>query len=125
MSESSGPPAVIVTLNIVPALEERIVDWLLARDEGGFTSRAAHGHSSHHDLLSAAEQVSGRQRRLEFEVELPADALDRFIAELSEAFTNADLYYTAVPVLRSGHLGEQEELQQRGRAAAASGDEVP
>ncbi len=106
MSESSKPSGVIVTLNIVPALEERVVDWLLSRDSGGFTSRAAHGHSSHHDLLSAAEQVSGRQRRLEFEVELPAAALDDFIAQLSDAFANADLYYTAVPVLRSGHLGE-------------------
>jgi hypothetical protein len=106
MSESSNFSGVIVTLNIVPALEERVVDWLLSRDDGGFTSRAAHGHSSHHDLLSAAEQVSGRQRRLEFEIELQAGALDGFIAELSEAFANADLYYTAVPVLLSGHLGE-------------------
>ena len=106
MNEPSMPSNVIVTLNIVPALEERVVDWLLSRGDGGFTSRAAHGHSSHHDLLSAAEQVSGRQRRLEFEVELAAAELDDFIAELSDAFANADLYYTVVPVLRSGHLGE-------------------
>jgi hypothetical protein len=106
VSGSFEPAAVIVTLNIVPALEERVVDWLLARNGGGFTSRAAYGHSSHHDLLSVAEQVSGRQRRLEFEVELRAGALEDFIAELSDAFVNADLYYTVVPVLRSGHLGE-------------------
>ena len=106
MSESSVPGGVIVTLNVVPGLEERVVDWLLARNGGGFTSRAAYGHSSHHDLLSAAEQVSGRQRRLEFEVELAAGTLDTFIAKLSEEFANADLYYTVVPVLRSGHLGE-------------------
>lgn len=106
MSESSGSARVIATLNVVPALEERVVDWLLARGNGGFTSRAAYGHSSHHDLLTAAEQVSGRQRRLEFEVELPAEALEVFIGELSDAFASADLYYTVVPVLRSGHLGE-------------------
>ena len=106
MSESSGSARAIVTLNIVPALEERVVDWLLARNNGGFTSRAAHGHSSRHDLLTTAEQVSGRQRRIEFEVELSADNLDVFVAELSAAFANADLYYTVVPVLRSGHLGE-------------------
>lgn len=106
MIEGPMPQGVIVTLNIVPALEERVVDWLLARDDGGFTSRSAHGHSSRHDLLSAAEQVSGRQRRLEFEIELPAAELDEFIAELSSAFASADLYYTVVPVLRSGHLGE-------------------
>ncbi|NNC65191.1 MAG: hypothetical protein HKN84_10430 [Gammaproteobacteria bacterium] len=41
-----------------------------------------------------------------FEVERPAGALDRFIGQLSDAFANADLYYTVVPVLLSGHLGE-------------------
>ena len=106
MSVARETASVIVTLNIVPALEERVVDWLLARDNGGFTSRAAHGHSSQHDLLTAAEQVSGRQRRLEFEVELPGHAIDGFIADLGDAFANADLYYTVVPVIRSGHLGE-------------------
>ncbi len=106
MSESSAPAYVLVTLNVVPALEERVVDWLLGRNNGGFTSRAAHGHSSRHDLLTTAEQVSGRQRRLEFEIEMSADSLDDFIVELGNAFRNADLYYTVVSVLRSGHLGE-------------------
>jgi len=106
MSEPTSIPGVVVTLNVVPALEERIVDWLLSRDSGGFTSRAASGHSSRHEGLSAAEQVSGRRRRLEFEVELPAADLDGFIADLGATFGSADLYYTAVPLLRSGHLGE-------------------
>jgi hypothetical protein len=96
----------MVTLNVPPALEERIVDWLLARDSSsGFTANAAYGHGSGHDNLSIAEQVSGRQRRTEFRVTLAAPLLDVFVGELTTAFGQADVYYTAVPLVRAGHLG--------------------
>lgn len=98
---------VVTTVNVPPAMEERIVDWLLARDAAvGFTSYTAHGHGARHDHLSVAEQVSGRQRRLEFRVELAAAALDDFLAELAAGFRGVDLYFFVSPVLRSGHLGE-------------------
>lgn len=96
---------VALTLNVAPAFEERIVDWLLDRDAAsGFTSYAAHGHGARHDELSLAEQVSGRQRRVEFRVELPAGELDGVVAELAARFAGTDLYYYVTPVLRSGHL---------------------
>lgn len=105
-----------VTLNVAPTLEERIVDWLLDRDAAsGFTSYAAHGHGARHAGLSLAEQVSGRQRRVEFRIELPEAALDEFLAELTASFGGFDLYYFVSPVLRSGHLREI--------ARAASGDD--
>jgi len=94
-----------VTLNVVPALEERVVDWLLARDDAiGFTSYAVHGHGADPGRLTVAEQVSGRQRRMEFRVELSAAALDGFLAELGTEFAGVDLYYFVSPVLRAGHL---------------------
>jgi len=97
---------VVVTINVPPALEEVIVDWLLARDSvTGFTSYRAYGHASAHDHLSIAEQVSGRQRRLEFRVALPEAALDVFLSDLADRFSGADLFYVATPVLRSAHLG--------------------
>lgn len=97
----------MVTLNAPPALEERIVDWLLERQDGvGFTSYAANGHGSDHDRLSVAEQVSGRQRRIEFRVEVSREAVDAFIAALSAIFGGADVYYAVLPVSRSGHLRE-------------------
>ena len=97
----------VVTLNLPPALEERIVDWLLEREDGlGFTSYTANGHGGSHEHLSVAEQVSGRQRRLEFRVEVPAESVDSFIAGLSAAFGGADVYYFVSPVIRSGHLRE-------------------
>ena len=94
-----------VTLNVPPAFEERLVDWLLERDGAqGFTSYAAFGHGARQDGLSVAEQVSGRQRRLEFRVELPRSDLDAFLAALTEAFAGHDLYYFVSLVERSGHL---------------------
>jgi hypothetical protein len=96
-----------ITLNVAPSLEERVVDWLLDRDAAvGFTSYAAYGHGARHAALSLAEQVSGRQRRVEFRVELPEAALDEFLAELMARFGGFDLYYFVSPVVRSGHLRE-------------------
>lgn len=97
----------VVALNVAPALEERVVDWLLEREDSlGFTSYAANGHGRSHEHLSVAEQVSGRQRRLEFHVEVPAESVDSFVAGLSAAFGGADVYYFVLPVIRSGHLRE-------------------
>jgi hypothetical protein len=96
---------VAVTLNVLPTFEERIVDWLLDHDAvSGFTSYAAHGHGARHEGLSLAEQVSGRQRRVEFRLELPVRALDFVLTDLASTFGGTDLYYYVTPVLRSGHL---------------------
>jgi hypothetical protein len=102
---NASEETVAITLNVLPTFEERIVDWLLDHDTvSGFTSYAAHGHGARHDGLSVAEQVSGRQRRVEFRVELPAAALDGILTSLAAAFGGTDLYYYVTPVLRSGHL---------------------
>ena len=93
---------VFVVLNIQPALEERLVDCLLARRGGGFTSSAVSGHSTRHEGLSAAEQVTGQQRRQQFSVQMPADAVDGFLAELRGSLGAADVRFWVLPVLRSG-----------------------
>jgi hypothetical protein len=99
--------SVMVTVNVPPAIEERFVDWLLSSDAiAGFTSYEAYGHGANHDHLSVAEQVSGRQRRVEFRIQLAAEALDAVLAALTAGFRGVDLYFLVTPVLRSGHLGE-------------------
>jgi len=96
---------VLAVISSPPSLESQLVDWLLARDGGsGFSSAAIHGHSTHHDHLSVAEQVSGRQRRLQFQVQLAAAELDRFLDDLKAEFGGADLHYWVLPVLAGGHL---------------------
>jgi hypothetical protein len=96
---------VSVTLNVAPAFEERVIDWLLGQEAiAGFTGHVAYGHGSRASDLTVAEQVSGRQRRVEFRVELAAAALDEFVRLLGARFAGTDLYYLVTPVLRFGHL---------------------
>ena len=96
---------VLMTISTRPTLEEPIIDWLLERESGpGFSSWDTRGHSSQHGHLSVAEQVSGRQRRLRFEVLLRAGELTAFVEGLEQAFAGADLHYWASPVLASGSL---------------------
>lgn len=97
---------VLIVITTPPALESQLVDWLLSQDEGtGFSSTTVHGHSTQHDHLSIAEQVSGRQRRLQFQVQLNMDHLNRFLETLKSEFAGADLHYWVMPVLAGGHLG--------------------
>jgi hypothetical protein len=98
-------PTVAVTINVPPAAEDRLTDWLLGRPEvAGFTSVAAYGHGASHDDLTIAEQVTGRQRRVEIRLEIAADALDALLAAITATFDGTELYYFVTPVLRSGHL---------------------
>jgi hypothetical protein len=95
--------AVAVTLSVTPALEERIIDWLLGREDSAtFTAYATYAHGGAGGDLSVAEQVSGRQRRVELRVELAAAALDAWLAALAERFGGAVISYLVTPVLRSG-----------------------
>lgn len=101
----SGDSRVAITLNVAPAFEEPVVDWLLERDHApGFTSYTAYGHGARHDELSLVEQVSGRQRRVEFRIELAGESLPAFVDALTATFAGTDLYYFVSPVLASGHL---------------------
>lgn len=100
---STGQVLAVVT--VPPALESQLVDWLLLDDDAGFTSMAVHGHGTGHEHLSIAEQVSGKQRRVQFQIQLDAAKLDAFLAGLHAEFAGADLHYWAVPILAGGHLG--------------------
>jgi hypothetical protein len=74
----------LLLLNIPPALEDDLVDYLLGLDcVGGFTSYKAMGHGED-TVLSIAEQVSGRRQRLQFEVVVDAEVVDRVTAGLAQ-----------------------------------------
>ena len=105
-----GAGQVAVTINIAPTAEERVIDWLLGREETtGFTSYAAYGHGASHHDLSIAEQVTGRQRRVEIRIELAQSALEPVLAAVVAEFEGTDLYYYVTPILRSGHLRRKAE----------------
>jgi len=107
---------VLIVLTVAPTLETQLIDWLLARsDVAGFSSCAIHGHGSRHDHLSIAEQVTGRQRRLQFQLQLDRRHYGSVLADLGTDFAGTDLHYWVTPILAAGHLGEipSAELQQR------------
>lgn len=97
----------LVALNVPPELEETVVDWLLERvGSAGFTSYRVSGHSTRHQILSAAEQVSGRQRRLQFQVQIDADDVRGFLSDARDTLGAAGIHYWVLPVMQSGHFGE-------------------
>ncbi len=101
-----GFDEVLVVLNVPPSIEEVVVDWLLGQDARiGFTSFPVSGHSTRHDNLSAAEQVSGRQSRQQFQVQITADEVSRFIDDAEGSFGAAGIHFWILPVLAGGTLG--------------------
>ncbi len=96
---------VLVVLNVPPGLEETVVDWLLAREESaGFTSFPVYGHSTSHEDLSPAEQVSGRQRRHQFQVQIRHDAIESFLQDARSNFGSAGAHFWVLPLLAGGQL---------------------
>lgn len=103
----NGDREVLVVLTVPQALVEVVVDWLLTRIDGtGFSSYAVAGHSAHFDALSLSEQVTGRQRRHQFQIELPEAQLEEFIAAARDEFGAAGVHYWVVPIIAGGHLGD-------------------
>jgi len=99
------PAEILLTLSLSPALEEPLVDWLLEHQpELGFTSGAAYGHGLHPERLSLIEQVSGKQRRVEMRIVMPAGRATILIEQLAAAFPHTDTYYWVTPVLHSGRF---------------------
>lgn len=98
--------SVLVVLNVPPSLEETVVDWLLAREDStGFTSFPVFGHSTSHDGLSLAEQVTGRQRRQQFQVLLAEHTVDAFLEDARRSLGAAGIRYWAIPLMATGRFG--------------------
>lgn len=93
----------MLVLNIPPALEEDLIDYLLSQAAvKGFTSYEARGHGS--DLeLSIAEQVSGRQKRIQFELLIEEEAIQPLLDGLS-AEVGKDIVYWQQLIENIGHV---------------------
>lgn len=92
----------LLVLNIPPALEDDMVDYLLELEEvKGFTSFIAQGHGGG-ERLTVTEQVSGRRKRVQFEIIVDAEIADVIVAGLS-ARVGKDIAYWQLPVSSIGH----------------------
>jgi hypothetical protein len=87
------------------AVEERVVDLLLALGESGvFTSAPTHAHGFAHGRLNAAEQVSGRSRASLIHLVLPGREIDGLLAELRRELPHSGVRYWVTEVLSQGEL---------------------
>ena len=104
--QPAAPERPILLLVSVPrALEERVIDWLLARDDvTTFSSVTVDVHGVDPVDLLGPERVSARQRKTEFRVRVPASHLDGMIAALASELRGAELDWLAVPIEAEGRL---------------------
>lgn len=96
----------LLMLMVPLKLEALMVDILLQETAiSGFTSNAVNGHGHFTNIqLSVAEQVSGRQRRVQFMVYADLSSLQALLAKLKIEFADADLHFVLQPVLDAGTL---------------------
>ncbi len=94
----------LITINVPPLLEEAMVDCLLTVESDGFSSLAVNAHASDHEHLSLAEQVSGRQKQIRFQMYVSEQQMNELIALLKQNFTGANIHYWVLPVLHSGYI---------------------
>lgn len=88
-----------------PALEESLVDWLLENETvPGFSTTEAYGHGQRQSAMSLLEQVTGRQRRVQFMIETGRETALALVAGLKLKFNGTGLHYQLMPVLEVGQL---------------------
>ena len=93
----------LLTLIARPDVEEVVIDWLLGREElTGFTGQAAYGHSSEHGGFSLVEQVTGRQRRAMFHVQIDEGQADALLAAMRGELAGLGLRYWLTPMVATG-----------------------
>jgi Protein of unknown function (DUF3240) len=92
----------LVILNALSSLEEAIVDCLLTLEsEHGFTSFPVNVHHHENKGLSLAEQVSGRQKQICFQIHIDEAGTGILLKRLKEEFEGAGIQYWVVPMLES------------------------
>ena len=93
----------LVTINVPPSLEEAVVDCLLTFElEDGFSSLPVSAHDHKNLGLSLAEQVTGRQQKIRFQMYVPDHGLEAFLERLKTEFRGAGLHYWVMPVIEKG-----------------------
>lgn len=96
-----------LVLVVAPELEEDLVDLLLGLPAvDGFTASTVAGNGKQQNM-SLAEQVSGRRKRLRFELVLDEQVLAAVLDELRQRVAG-DTVYWVEPLLDFGKLGSRQ-----------------
>lgn len=95
----------LVTINVSPSLEEAMVDCLLTFETAqGFSSFPVNAHDHRNRGLSIAEQVTGRQRKMRFQMYIDKEQLPALLSKLKTEFAGTGLHYWVVPVLEHDEI---------------------
>lgn len=93
----------LLVLNIPPELEDQLVDYLLTIPGlSGFTSYPCRGHGENR-CMSVAEQVTGRRKRIQFEMILSVELIASVLKNLRHQ-VGTDIYFWQQPISASGHI---------------------
>lgn len=93
----------LFTLEVPPSLEEETVDCLLMLEsEYGFSSFPVNSHDHKNEGLSLIEQVSGRQKKIRFQMYVPEQELAALLEQLRTEFSGSGIKYWVLPVIDSG-----------------------
>lgn len=95
----------LLTIIAPPSLEETLVDWLLEEPRiEGFSSTEIFGHGARQKGMTLLEQVTGRQRRVQFQIQTDAGTVSHLVAQMRERFAGVGVYYFVTPVAESGRI---------------------
>lgn len=95
----------LLTIYVPPTLEETLEDWLLENEAiSGFSTMEGFGHGSRPSGMTLLEQVTGRQRRVQFLIETDLQVAAQMLSNLREKFAGVGLHYMLTPLLEAGSL---------------------
>ncbi len=95
----------LLTLISAPSMEETLIDWLLTQEDiSGFSSVEIYGHGSRSTHLSLLEQVTGRQKRIQFLIHTQIETAQQLITELQQRYPNTGLHYMMTPIMDAGQI---------------------
>jgi len=106
MTQDNAPQGLLILI-AAPDLEEMLVDLLLQQSAiSGYTTSNVSGHGTSNGAvkLSLVEQVTGRQKRVQFMLHAALPVLHTLIADLKGKFQNADIHYVLQPILETGTI---------------------
>lgn len=93
----------LLVLNTSPTLEESLVDYLLLHEQvTGFSSYTVYGHGQHTGL-SVAEQVTGKRKRMQYELVVKRADVPAILASLAKE-VGRDIVHWEQPVSNYGRV---------------------
>lgn len=97
--------SVILTLVAPRALEEKLIELLLAHETAGaagFTVRELHGYGRSLVYTTIGEQISGRVRQVELRLVLPAGHAQEVTEHLAVALRGQNVVWQLTPLVTAG-----------------------